>query len=109
MFTCAKIKNGRTYLGKHLTANDYYTENERVSGKWIGLAAERLTEINFVSGDCKNLPTLPGMWVFCPHFSRIYGQNACVPQSIPKVLQLFLTKLISVAENGRQSLGLGIE
>ena len=42
MFTCAKIKNGRTYLGGHLTANDYYTEKEHVSGKWVGLAAERL-------------------------------------------------------------------
>jgi hypothetical protein len=42
VFTCAKIKNGRTHLGIHLTANDYYTENEHVSGKWVGLAAERM-------------------------------------------------------------------
>ena len=42
MFTCAKIRNGGTYLGSHLTANDYYCENEKVFGKWVGLAAERL-------------------------------------------------------------------
>jgi len=42
MFTCAKIRNGSTYLGSHLTANDYYCENENVYGKWVGLAAERL-------------------------------------------------------------------
>ena len=50
------------------------------------------TEINFVRGDCRNLPVLPGIWVFCPYFSRIYGQDTCVPESIPKVLRLFLTK-----------------
>jgi conjugative relaxase-like TrwC/TraI family protein len=42
MFTCAKIRNGGSYLGNHLTANDYYCENENVYGKWVGLAAERL-------------------------------------------------------------------
>ena len=41
MFTCAKIRHDGTYLGSHLTSNDYYCENERVKGKWIGLAAER--------------------------------------------------------------------
>ena len=42
MFTCGKIREGRTYLGGHLTANDYYCENEKVYGRWVGLAAERL-------------------------------------------------------------------
>jgi len=42
MFTCAKIRGGRTYLGKHLTSNDYYNENEHVVGKWIGKASKRL-------------------------------------------------------------------
>jgi conjugative relaxase-like TrwC/TraI family protein len=42
MFTCAKIKNGSTYLGSHLTANDYYCENEHVTGAWIGRGAEQL-------------------------------------------------------------------
>ena len=32
MFTCAKIKDGSTYLSSHLTANDYYCENEHVTG-----------------------------------------------------------------------------
>ncbi len=42
MFTCAKIREGSTYLGKHLTANDYYCENEHVAGAWMGQAAEKL-------------------------------------------------------------------
>ena len=41
MFTCAKIKDGSTYLSSHLTANDYYCENEHVSGNWVGKGAER--------------------------------------------------------------------
>jgi conjugative relaxase-like TrwC/TraI family protein len=43
MFTCAKIMDGSSYLGKHLTANDYYCENEHVEGKWVGKGAERLS------------------------------------------------------------------
>src|SRR6266498_1498883 len=42
MFTCAKIKDGSTYLSSHLTANDYYCENEHVTGIWVGKGAERL-------------------------------------------------------------------
>jgi len=38
----AKIRNGSTYLGNHLTANDYYSEKEAVTGEWTGLAAEKL-------------------------------------------------------------------
>lgn len=37
----AKIRDGRTYLSTHLTANDYYCENETVTGRWLGAAAER--------------------------------------------------------------------
>lgn len=43
MFTCAKIKEGSTYLNSHLTANDYYCENEHVTGVWIGKGAELLS------------------------------------------------------------------
>lgn len=32
MFTMAKIRDGSTYLGQHLTANDYYSEHESVTG-----------------------------------------------------------------------------
>ena len=32
----AKIRDGSTYLGNHLCANDYYSENEKVSGVWQG-------------------------------------------------------------------------
>jgi hypothetical protein len=42
MFTCAKIRDGGTYLGNHLTANDYYCENESVVGRWVGKAAAEL-------------------------------------------------------------------
>src|SRR5665213_1069916 len=42
MFTMAKIKNGGTYLSHHLTANDYYCENETVIGQWVGRGAEKL-------------------------------------------------------------------
>ncbi|MDI1250380.1 MAG: MobF family relaxase, partial [Lacunisphaera sp.] len=38
----AKIRNGSTYLGKHLSANDYYSKKESVTGEWVGQAAERL-------------------------------------------------------------------
>ena len=42
MFTMAKIRDGSTYLGSHLTANDYYCEHESVPGHWVGEATERL-------------------------------------------------------------------
>ena len=42
MLTCKKIRNGSTYLGTHLSANDYYCEQEQVSGVWVGKGAERL-------------------------------------------------------------------
>jgi conjugative relaxase-like TrwC/TraI family protein len=42
MFTMAKIRDGGTYLERHLAANDYYCENESVTGNWIGRGAQRL-------------------------------------------------------------------
>src|ERR1700722_6856496 len=42
MFTMAKIKDGRTYLDRHLSANDYYCENETVIGAWVGQGAKYL-------------------------------------------------------------------
>lgn len=39
MFTAAKLKSAETYLARHLVANDYYAEGERVIGRWIGGAA----------------------------------------------------------------------
>ena len=42
MFSMAKIQDGRTYLGQHLAANDYYCKGEQVIGQWIGRGAERL-------------------------------------------------------------------
>ena len=40
MFTMAKIRNGSTYLSEHLTANDYYNEQEQIQGIWWGLGAK---------------------------------------------------------------------
>ncbi len=42
MFTMAKIRDGSTYLDKHLCANDYYAEGESVAGQWQGQLAARL-------------------------------------------------------------------
>ena len=49
MFTSAKIRNGSTYLGNHLSANDYYAKGERISGHWVGAAAEKLGLVGEVS------------------------------------------------------------
>ena len=38
----AKIRNGGSYLETHLSANDYYSEKESVTGLWVGRAAELL-------------------------------------------------------------------
>jgi len=52
MFTMAKIKDGGTYLERHLAANDYYCENESVIGQWIGRGAARLgLEAEIHAGD----------------------------------------------------------
>lgn len=42
VFTMAKIRDGSTYLDKHLCANDYYAAGESVAGKWQGQLATRL-------------------------------------------------------------------
>jgi conjugative relaxase-like TrwC/TraI family protein len=42
MVTCAKIRDGASYLRHHLTCNDYYSEQERTKGQWIGKGSERL-------------------------------------------------------------------
>jgi len=42
MFTRARIYGGDSYLKNHLSANDYYAEGEKVTGRWIGKGAEML-------------------------------------------------------------------
>ena len=37
----AKIRDGSTYLSNHLTANDYYSEGEKIAGRWLGKLAEK--------------------------------------------------------------------
>ena len=32
----AKIRDGASYLGGHLTSNDYYNKDETVTGSWVG-------------------------------------------------------------------------
>lgn len=42
MITAVSIQGGESYLSKHLSANDYYAEGEKVEGEWIGKGAETL-------------------------------------------------------------------
>ena len=42
MITCKQIYSGKDYLKNHLSANDYYSEEETVIGYWYGKAAEML-------------------------------------------------------------------
>jgi conjugative relaxase-like TrwC/TraI family protein len=42
MITARTITDGGTYLKRHLTANDYYAEGEKVEGEWFGKGAEKL-------------------------------------------------------------------
>jgi conjugative relaxase-like TrwC/TraI family protein len=42
MITAVSIAGGETYLSKHLRANDYYAEGEKVDGEWIGKGAQML-------------------------------------------------------------------
>jgi conjugative relaxase-like TrwC/TraI family protein len=42
MITVTQIRGGADYLGRHLSMNDYYSEEERVVGHWHGEGAERL-------------------------------------------------------------------
>ena len=42
MITARTITDGGTYLKRHLTANDYYAEGEKVDGEWFGKGAEKL-------------------------------------------------------------------
>lgn len=47
----AKIRDGSTYLGQHLTANDYYCEQETVTGRWHGHGAEKLGLTEIIRAD----------------------------------------------------------
>ena len=42
MITVRCMTDGATYLSRHLCHSDYYDEQRRVQGKWLGLGAERL-------------------------------------------------------------------
>lgn len=42
MITVSQIRKGAGYLSRHLSANDYYSEGERVEGYWLGKGAEKL-------------------------------------------------------------------
>jgi conjugative relaxase-like TrwC/TraI family protein len=36
------LRNAREYFREHLTVGDYYTEEQRIDGEWMGAAAEKL-------------------------------------------------------------------
>lgn len=42
MITISQIRNGGGYMRNHLSANDYYSESEKVTGQWHGKAARML-------------------------------------------------------------------
>ena len=42
MLTIRALTGGETYASRHLSANDYYAENETVIGQWMGRGAEML-------------------------------------------------------------------
>jgi conjugative relaxase-like TrwC/TraI family protein len=42
MLTIRALTGGATYASRHLSANDYYSQNERVIGEWLGQGAELL-------------------------------------------------------------------
>jgi conjugative relaxase-like TrwC/TraI family protein len=42
MLTARALSGGETYASRHLSANDYYAEGERIQGQWMGHGAELL-------------------------------------------------------------------
>ncbi len=42
MLTIRALTGGETYASQHLSANDYYSEHEKVLGQWMGRGAELL-------------------------------------------------------------------
>ena len=42
MLTIRAMSDGAGYCANHLEANDYYSENEKITGQWFGRGAERL-------------------------------------------------------------------
>ena len=42
MITVTQIRGGKDYVAVHLSANDYYSEGESVTGIWLGKGAEML-------------------------------------------------------------------
>jgi len=40
--TQTSLKNAKGYFEEHLRVGDYYAENERVQGEWLGAGAAQL-------------------------------------------------------------------
>jgi conjugative relaxase-like TrwC/TraI family protein len=51
MWNAYKLKDGKNYLESHLTKGDYYSEDERVTGRWRGSLAARLGLSGEIAGD----------------------------------------------------------
>ena len=88
----AKIRDGAAYLDRHLAANDYYCENESVTGQWVGLGAARLSlsgEIHAGNAAFENLrrnrlPDGSGKLTprDGPHRIRFYDFQCSAPKSV---------------------------
>ena len=42
MLTIRALSGGETYASRHLSADDYYAEGERIRGQWMGRGADLL-------------------------------------------------------------------
>ncbi len=42
MITVSQIRGGKNYMERHLSSNDYYSENETVVGQWMGRSGDLL-------------------------------------------------------------------
>src|SRR5476649_2335490 len=49
--TQTNLKNAKGYFEEHLRVGDYYAENERVQGEWMGAGAARLGLAGVVAKD----------------------------------------------------------
>jgi TrwC relaxase len=49
--TQMNLKNAKSYFAEHLSIGDYYGENERIHGEWLGEGAATLGSAGIVAAD----------------------------------------------------------
>jgi TrwC relaxase len=59
--TQMNLKNAKSYFAEHLSIGDYYGENARIQGEWLGEGAAKLGLAGVVAADdflalCENQP-----------------------------------------------------